>query len=92
MTAIKTRKKKRVVVTQDKIDDELLEAALESQGNAIPAAVAAVIRIAAPIIARIAIRYVARKYRKRISDTAINTASQYVGEKVGGVIERAGTK
>ena len=85
-------KKKRIVVTQDKVDDALLEAALESQGNAIPIAAAAIIRIAAPIIARLAIRYVARKYRKRISNTAVNTTSQWIGEKIGGIITRAGTK
>ncbi len=85
---VKTRK----VVTPDKMEDALLEAALESQGQAIPIAVAAVMRIAAPIIARLAIRYVARKYRKKISDQAINTASQWIGEKVHGIIERAGTK
>lgn len=85
-------KKKRKVVTQDKIDDALLEAALESQGNAIPAAAAHIIRIAAPILARLAIRYLARKYRKRISDTAINTASAWIGEKVQALIDRAGIK
>jgi len=84
--------KKRKVVTPDKVDDAMLEAALESQGQAIPVAVATVMRLAAPIIARLVIRYVARKYRKRISDTAVNTSAQWIGEKVGGIIERAGTK
>ncbi len=84
--------KTRKVVTPDKMEDALLEAALESQGQAIPIAVAAVMRIAAPIVARLAIRYVARKYRKKISDQAINTASQWIGEKVQGIITRAGTK
>jgi len=85
-------KSKRNVVTQDVVDSQLLEAAVESQGNAIPIAAACILRIAAPILARIAIRFVARRYRKRISDTAVNTASKYVGEKVQGLIERAGTK
>lgn len=84
---VKTRK--RNVVTPDKIDNEALMLALESQGNAIPAAVATVMRLAAPILARLAIRYVARKYRKNISDQAVNTASQWVGSKVQGIIERA---
>jgi len=84
--------KKRNVVTQDSIDDQLLEAALESQGNAIPAAAAAILRIAAPILARLAVRYLARKYRKRISQTAINTTSKWIGEKVQGIIDTAGTK
>lgn len=84
--------KKRKVVTPDKVDDAMLEAALESQGNAIPQAVATVMRLSAPIIARLVIRYVARKYRKNISDTAVNTAAQWAGEKVGAIIERAGTK
>jgi hypothetical protein len=85
-------KKKRNVVTQDNIDDALLESALISQGNAIPAAAAAIIRIAAPVIARLAVRYLARKYRKRVSDTAVNTTSQWIGEKIQGIIDRSGTK
>lgn len=85
-------KSKRKVVTPDKYEDALLVAALESQGNAIPIAAANVLRIAAPILVRLAIRYLARKYRKNISETAINTASQWTGEKVQGIIDRAGTK
>lgn len=84
--------KKRRVVTPDKVEDAMLEAALESQGNAIPVAVATVMRLAAPIIARLVIRYIARKYRKNISDTAVNTGSQWIGEKIQGIINRAGTK
>lgn len=86
------RRKSRNVITADKIDHELLEAALESQGNAIPGAVATVLRLAAPIIARLVIRYVARKYRKRISDQAINTGAKWAGEVTGAIISRAGTK
>ncbi len=85
-------RKKRQVVTQDKIDDMLLEAALESQGNAIPLAVATVIRLIAPIVARLAIRYLARKYRKKVSDQAVNTASAWIGEKVSTLINRIGVK
>ena len=85
------KKRKRVVVTPDKMDKEALMLAIESQGNAIPVAVATVLRLAAPIIARLAIRYVARKTRKRISDTAVNTASQWIGGQVQGIIERAAT-
>lgn len=85
------KKRKRVVITPDKMDKESLMLAIESQGNAIPAAVATVLRLAAPIIARLAIRYVARKTRKRISDTAVNTASQWIGTQVQGIIERAAT-
>lgn len=84
---VKTRK--RVVVTQDSVDNQALTLALESQGNDIPAIVATVIRLAAPIIARLAIRYVARKARKRISDQSVNTASQWIGQKVQAIIERA---
>lgn len=87
-----TKPRKRKVVTQDKVDDALLEAAIESQGNAIPAAAAHILRIAAPVLARLAIRYLARKYRKNISDTAVNTASAWIGEKVGAIIERSGIK
>lgn len=87
-----TMRRKRIVVTQDKVDEALLEAAIESQGNAIPAVAAHVLRIASPVLARMAIRYVARKYRKRISDTAVNTASAWIGEKVQGIVDRAGIK
>jgi len=83
------KKRTRTVVTPDKLDNEALTLALESQGNVLPTAVATVIRLAAPIIARLAIRYVARKARKRISDTAVNTASNWVGQKVQGIIDRA---
>lgn len=82
-------KKHRVVVTQDGVDAGLLRAGMESQGNAIPVAVAAVLRIVAPVVARMAVRYVARKYRKNISDTAVNTASQWAGTQVQGIIDRA---
>lgn len=83
----KTRK--RNVITPDKLDSDALMLALESQGNAIPIPVATVIRMAAPIIARLVIRYVARKYRKNISDQAVNTASKWIGDKVQLIIERA---
>jgi len=83
-------KRKRNVVTPDRLDELALIAAIESQGNAIPAAVATVIRLAAPIIARLAIRYVARKTRKHISDQAVNTASAWIGTKIGGIISRSG--
>lgn len=83
------KKRTRTVVTPDKLDNEALTLALESQGNVLPETVATVIRLAAPIIARLAIRYVARKARKRISDQSVNTASQWIGQKVQGIIERA---
>jgi len=82
-------KRRRNVVTPDRLDNEALVLALESQGNAISPAVATVIRLAAPIIARLVIRYVARKARKHISDATVNAASQWVGQKVQGIIERA---
>jgi len=82
-------KKRRNVVTPDKLDNEALILALESQGNAITPVIATVIRLAAPLIARLAIRYVARKARKRISDASVNTASAWIGTKVQGIIDRA---
>lgn len=83
------KKRTRNVVTPDTLDNEALMLVLESQGNALPPVVAAVIRLAAPIIARLAIRYVARKARKHISDQAVNTASKWIGQKVQGIIDRA---
>lgn len=84
------KKRKRSVVTPDKLDEQALMVALESQGNAIPAPIAAVLRMVAPIIARLAIRYIARKARKHISDSAVNTASKWIGDKVQDIIDRAG--
>lgn len=81
--------KKRNVTTPDKVDQDALIAALESQGNAIPPAIAVVLRLAAPILARLAIRYVARTARKKISDQAVNSASAFIGQKVQGIIDRA---
>lgn len=83
------KKRTRNVVTPDRVDNEALMLALESQGNAIPGAVATVIRLAAPILARLVIRYVARKARKRISESTVNNASQWIGAKVQGIIDRA---
>lgn len=83
------KKRVRSVVTPDTVDNKALTLALESQGNAIPPIVATVIRLAAPIVARLAIRYVARKYRKKVSDQAVNTASQFIGQKVEDIIKRA---
>jgi len=83
------KKRVRKVITPDKIDEQALVAALESQGNALPPMVAAVIRMVAPIIARLVIRYVARKARKHISDKTVNMASAWIGAKVQGIIDRA---
>lgn len=62
---------------------------MESQGNAIPLAVANVLRIVAPIIARIAIRFIARKLHRTISERTIRTGGALVGSMVGRIIERA---
>ena len=83
------KRRKRNVITPDKLDNEALLLALESQGNAIPPAVATVIRLVAPILARLVIRYVARKARKRFSEQTVNTASKWAGDKIQGIIDRA---
>lgn len=83
------KKRKRNVVTPDMMDNEALVLALESQGNAIPPQVATVIRLVAPILARIAIRFIVRKARLKVSDMQVNTASRFVGRKVGEIIKRA---
>lgn len=83
------KKRTRNVITKDKLDTEALMLALESQGNAIPVPIATVIRLAAPIIARLAIRYVARKARIRVTDQAVDNASQWIGSRVQGIIERS---
>ncbi|MBA7590613.1 hypothetical protein ES708_32740 [subsurface metagenome] len=83
------KKRKRTVVTPDKLDNDALTLVLESQGNAIPLVVANLIRMAAPIIARLAIRYIARKARKHFSEQSVNTASDFAGRTVGRIIENA---
>lgn len=84
-----TKTKKRNVITPDKVDQDALVLVLESQGNAIPPVLANVIRLAAPIIARLAVRYIARKTRKRFSAQAVDTASDFAGKMVGRIIENA---
>lgn len=81
--------RKRTVITPDRVDNEALMLGLESQGNAIPPQVATVIRIVAPILARMAIRYVARRFRKKISEQAVNTAGAFIGKQVQEIIDRA---
>lgn len=83
------KRKKRTVVTADQVDRKALEDALKSQGNDVPLVVATVIRLIAPILTRVAIRYVARRYRKRISDQAVQTTSAAMGNLVGRILERA---
>jgi len=82
-------KKTRNVVTPDTVDRKALVAALESQGNVIPAVIATVLRLAAPIIARLAIRYVARTYRKKITDAAVRAGGEHVGNIVQRIIDAA---
>ena len=86
------KRKKRTVITANMVDLSTLEAAIESQGNAIPQGVATVIRLVAPVLTRIAIRFVARRFRKRISEQAIQTTSAHIGNLVDRILERAGTK
>lgn len=81
---------KREVVTPDKLDLKALDGVLKSQGNAIPPAVATVISLAAPILARLAIRYLARRYRKKVSDQAVNTTAQFAGGIVDSIIRISG--
>lgn len=81
--------KKRNVVTAQKVDEDALIAGLQSQGNAIPLAVANVLRVVAPILARIAIRFIARKLHRTISEQTIRTGGALVGSLVGRIIERA---
>lgn len=82
-------KARRNVITAEKQDLDELTAALESQGNVIPPTIVAVMRLAAPIIARLAIRYVAKKARKRISEQAIRAASRQIGGAINTIIKNA---
>lgn len=82
-------KKKRNVVTADKVDLEQLEQVLRLQGNPIAPALASLIRIVAPILARIAIRYVARKLKRHVSEATVRSAGAMVGGVMERIIERA---
>lgn len=82
-------KRKRNVVTADKVDLEQLELVLKSQGNPISPALATLIRIVAPIVARIAIRYVARKLKRHVSEATVRSAGAMVGGVMERIVERA---
>lgn len=82
-------KRKRNIVTADRVDEDALKLALESQGNAIPPAVAVVIRLVAPILARLAIRYVARKLKRHVSEATVRAGGAWTGALVGKILERA---
>lgn len=84
--------RKRAVVTPNKLDTQALGVAVASQGNAVPEAVATTLRLVAPIIARLAIRYVARHARKRISDSAVNSASNAMYGVVDDLVNKYGVK
>jgi len=83
------KKRKRNVITADKADMDTLEAAIESQGNAIPGAVAVVLRLVAPVLARLVVRFIARKARVKLSETAVNTAGRFAGSLIQRIIDRA---
>ncbi len=88
--ADKKVKKRRHTVTADSVDQEALELALQSQGNAIPAAVATVIRLVAPILARLAIRYVSRKLHRHVSEGTVRAGGAWAGLMVNAILKRAG--
>lgn len=83
------KKKKRVIITAQRVDEEALVAGMESQGNVIPVAIATVLRIVAPIIARIAIRFVARKLHRTVSEATVRTAGALVGNLIQRIIAQA---
>lgn len=78
----------RRLVTADKVDEEALGLVMTSQGNAIPPAVAVVLRLAAPILARIAIRYVARRLKRPVSEQTVRAGGAYAGALVGRILDR----
>jgi hypothetical protein len=82
--------KKRRGVTADSVDQEALELVLQSQGNAIPAAVATVIRLVAPILARLAIRFVARKLHRHVSEGTVRAGGAWAGAMVSTILKRTG--
>ncbi|MBA7549262.1 hypothetical protein ES705_41741 [subsurface metagenome] len=88
--ADKKAKKRRHLVTADSVDQEALELALQSQGNAIPAAVATVIRLVAPILARLAIRYVSRKLHRHVSEGTVRAGGAWAGLMVNTILKRSG--
>jgi len=83
------KKRTRVVITNDRLDTDALIAVIESQGNTIPPAIASVLRLVAPILARLVIRKIARTSRKHFSKASINATSSWAGSLIQTIIERA---
>lgn len=79
----------RKLVTADRVDEEALGLAMTSQGNVVPAAVAVVIRLVAPILARMAIRFVARRLKRPVSEQTVRAGGAFIGGLVGRILERA---
>ena len=89
--AVKTVKRKRTIISPDSVDIDALSVSITSQGNAIPAGIAVVLRLAAPILARIAIRYVARRLKRNVSEQTVRAGGKYVSDVAGRIIDRYGT-
>jgi len=83
-------KKRRAVVTADSVDLAALEMSLKTQGNAIPEPVAVLVRLVAPVLARVAIRYVARRLHRHVAESTVRAGGAYVGGVIGRILERAG--
>jgi len=83
------RPSKRVIVTADKVDRDQLALIIVSQGNPLAPALVSLLRIIVPIIARIGIRFVARKLKRSVPEATVRSAGAMVGSIVERIIERA---
>ena len=84
----KAVKKRRRVVSPDSVDGEALELTIRTQGNAIPPLLATTLRLVAPLVARLAVRYVARRLRRHTSEATVRSAGSYLSATVSRLIER----
>jgi len=81
-------KKRKPRTTPTQVDLKALDLVIASQGNAIPPAVAVVLKLAAPVIIRLATRYLARTFRKKITENQVNAAGEYGSSVINRIIER----
>ena len=81
-------KKKRTTISADSVDLAMLRVVIAGQGNAVPAAIAVMLRMVAPLVARIAVRYVARRLKRHVSEATVRRAGDTIAKVVDRIIEQ----
>jgi len=79
-------KKKRTTVSADSVDIAMLNVVIGGQGNAVPLPVAMMLRMVAPLVARIAVRYVARRLKRHVSEATVRRAGLTIAKVVDNII------